>query len=110
MHWKWKQTIHLQRRLPKSPTIKVCSDSSLVKSAYVSCVHVPCHIVTTVYVRKKEEDVYNALLLDSLTVHDFKLQVGVLHVIIQAPTLASKIALLFWTLLFWTCVIFFYGA
>ena len=42
-----------------------------------------CHIylmlvyvaVTTVYVRKKEEKVYNALMLDSLTILDFKLQV-----------------------------------
>ena len=32
-------------------------------------------IVITVYVRKEEATVYNALLLDSLTVHDFKLQV-----------------------------------
>ena len=32
--------------------------------------------VITVYVRKEEEKVYNALILDSLTVHDFKLQVG----------------------------------
>lgn len=31
--------------------------------------------VTTVYVRKEEEKVYNAILMDSLTVHDFKLQV-----------------------------------
>ena len=31
--------------------------------------------VITVYIRKEEEKVYNALLLDSLTVHDFKLQV-----------------------------------
>ena len=35
----------------------------------------PPPIVTTVYVRKEEEKVYNALLMDSLTVHDFKLQV-----------------------------------
>ena len=33
-------------------------------------------IVTTIYVRKDEEKVYHALHLDSLTVHDFKLQVG----------------------------------
>ena len=31
----------------------------------------------TVYVRKEEAKVYNALLLDALTVHDFKLQVHV---------------------------------
>ena len=31
--------------------------------------------VTTLYVRKEEDKVYNALLLESLTVHEFKLQV-----------------------------------
>ena len=40
------------------------------------CVHHYClHTVTIVYVRKDEEEVYHALYLDSLTVHDFKLQV-----------------------------------
>jgi transcription factor CP2-like protein len=37
---------------------------------------VPDRPVITVYVRKEEEKVYNALLLDSLTVHDFKLQIA----------------------------------
>lgn len=32
--------------------------------------------LTTVYVRKEEESIYNALLLDSLTVHEFKLQIS----------------------------------
>ena len=31
--------------------------------------------MTTIYVKKDEEKVYNALLLDSLTVHDLKLGV-----------------------------------
>ena len=31
--------------------------------------------VTTLYVRKEEEKVYNALLLDSLTIHELKIQV-----------------------------------
>ena len=35
-----------------------------------------CVLVITVYVRKEEAKVYNALLLDALTVHDFKLQVS----------------------------------
>ena len=35
--------------------------------------------MTTIYVRKDEEKVYHALHLDSLTVHDFKLQVGQLR-------------------------------
>ena len=38
--------------------------------------HVYFEIVTTIYVRKEEEKVYHALHLDSLTVHDFKLQVS----------------------------------
>lgn len=33
--------------------------------------------VLTLYVRKEEELIYNALLLDSLTVYDFKFQVRV---------------------------------
>ena len=36
------------------------------------------HAVTALYVRKEEEKVYHALHLDSLTVHDFKLQVGLM--------------------------------
>ena len=36
--------------------------------------HYSC-AATIVYVRKDEEEIYHALHLDSLTVHDFKLQV-----------------------------------
>jgi transcription factor CP2-like protein len=37
---------------------------------------IPDKPMITVYVRKEEAKVYNALLLDALTVHDFKLQIA----------------------------------
>ena len=42
--------------------------------------------VTTIYVKKEAEEVYNALLLDCLTVHDLKLQVLCMCMCVVYPT------------------------
>ena len=50
--------------------------------------------MTTIYVKKDEEKVYNALLLDSLTVHDLKL--GVRWVLRGGTGIAPKVITLIW--------------
>ena len=62
-----------------SPPLSPFSLSLSLPSPSLSPFSLPLPAVITVYVRKEEEKVYNALLLDSLTVHDFKLQVHTVH-------------------------------
>jgi len=62
--------MHLTGDLPPPESI-----TCLCRLCNVTLARVSPLPVTTVYVRKEEEKVYNALLMDSLTVHDFKLQV-----------------------------------
>ena len=39
------------------------------------CYLFPFAVVLTIYVKKEDEKAYNALMLDTLTAHDFKMEV-----------------------------------
>lgn len=40
-----------------------------------------CVVLLTVYVKKEEEKVYHAVMLDTLTAHDFKMEVHTKNVV-----------------------------
>ena len=71
------------KKAPKIPNQQSKQSTASSCASHVTSLLPPPPLVTTVYVRKQEETIYNALLLDSLTVHDLKLHVKHLKAVLS---------------------------
>ena len=66
---KWPQCLATMETLCRAVSCHCCPQS------YGECLCVSFTVVLTIYVKKEEEKAYHAIMLDTLTAHDFKMEV-----------------------------------